>query len=253
MWASGPALAWDKFGHALVASLAEHQLSPQARTQIAELLPDEAEPRLARIASWADEIRLESQYRETSALHYVNFAGECRSNPPRDCPDGRCVIGAIDRYTSTLGDTGKPLAERAEALKFLVHVVGDVHQPLHAGHRNDRGGNQFQVNIQGEGSNLHQVWDHKVLAGAGLDLAQYHEQLMKSPLPSPGTLDPVQWAESSCRLTDAAGFYPKKPGKLAAGYPESQRTLAEEQVRLAASRLAAILERELGGVAVTRP
>lgn len=249
MFAPGLALAWDKLGHALVASLAERQLSPKARAQIAQLLPDQPEPRLAMIASWADEIRGEPQYRETGALHYVNFAGECRSDPPRDCPDGQCVMAAIDRYASVLGDTSKPLAERAEALKFLVHFVGDVHQPLHSGHRNDRGGNQFQVNLLGEGTNLHRVWDHDVLADAGLEFSQYHEYLAQTPLPPPGTLDPVQWAESACRWTDVQGFYPARPGKLPKSYLETQCPLAQAQVRLAASRLAALLERELGEAA----
>ncbi len=258
LFAPGMALAWDRLGHALVASLAERQLSPQARAQIAMLLPDQpAQPdqtqRLAAIASWADEIRTEGQYRDTSSLHYVNFAGVCRSDPPRDCPDGQCVIAAIDRYANVLGDTGRPLAERAEALKFLVHFVGDMHQPLHAGRRNDRGGNRFQVNFLGEGTNLHRVWDHDVLASAGLEFSQYHEQLAQTPLPPPGILDPVQWAEGSCRWTDTQGFYPNRPGRLAKNYLETQRPLAEAQVRLAASRLAALLERELGAAPATTP
>lgn len=241
------AFGWDALGHALVAELAERQLSPEAQAQIAQLLPDEAEPRLGSIASWADEVRKEEPaYSHTGPLHYVNFKGECRSNPPQDCPDGQCAIGAITRYAAILGDESQPQAARAEALKFVVHVVGDLHQPLHAGHRNDRGGNQFQVNYRGKGSNLHRVWDHDVLATTRLSRPKYIERLSQEPLPPPGTLDPVQWAIASCKLTDAEGFYPAKPGKLAEDYPANQRPLVEAQIRLAAARLAAILERELG-------
>ena len=259
LFAPSLALAWDRLGHALIASLAERQLSPQARAQIALLLPDQPEedqpeePRLPSIASWADEIRGEPKYRETSPLHYVNFVGVCRFDPHRDCPDGKCVIAAIDRYAKVLGNTGEPLAERIEALKFLVHFVGDVHQPLHAGHRSDLGGNRFQVNVLGKGTNLHRIWDHSVLASAGLPFTQYHDLLSQTPLPPSGTLDPAQWAESACRLTDRQGFYPKRPGKLPGDYLKTQRPLAEAQVRLAASRLAALLERELGTAPVLEP
>ncbi len=250
------ALAWDRLGHALVAALAERQLSPQARDEVAQLLPGvegqnatEKALRLPPIASWADELRDFPEYRAFAPLHYINFNGECRANPARDCPDGMCVTAAIGKYAKILGDAQKSRTERSEALKFLVHFVGDIHQPLHTGWRTDRGGNLFQVNLSGEGTNLHRIWDHEVLGSAGLSLAQYQEKLLQTPLPPPGVLDPVQWAESACHWTDAEGFYPAKPGKLPKDYLQKHQPLAEAQVRLAAARLAALLEQALGASA----
>src|SRR5690606_5001505 len=130
---------------------------------------------------------------------------------------------AITRFTAVLGDRSRPRAERLEALKFVVHFVGDVHQPLHAGHRDDRGGNRFQVNLRGEGTNLHAVWDHHLLASARLGLEAYADRLQAGERESPSTLftpsgySPAYataWAELSCSRTDH-GLYPAKPGKLA--------------------------------------
>jgi hypothetical protein len=245
LFTAAPAHAWGPAGHRIVARLAERELAPATRTALAPLLAAAHANSLPDVATWADELRDERGQRRlwhaTSALHFVNFAApDCRYVAPRDCRDGRCVVAAIERYARVLGDRSQSRDERAEALRFVVHFVADVHQPLHAGYRSDRGGNRHQVRLDGRGTNLHAVWDTPVLASRGLGWRAYADELARAPLPHAGGT-PAQWAEESCRATRDDAIYP--PGHAVDdGYLARMRPLAERRVRLAAARLAALLE-----------
>lgn len=243
--AAMPVWAWSGPGHELVAQLAEAQLQPSTRAAALALLQDEGHDSLADVARWADEVRDERAYRWSAPLHFVNHApGSCDYRPARHCADGACVIGAVERFRSELADHRLPLARRREALKFLVHFVGDLHQPLHAGFASDKGGNTYQVNVDGEGSNLHRVWDYFLLASSRRSPAEQLAALAAAPLPAAGDLDPVAWAAESCRIVREDGFYPRRR-RLEPAYLERWRPIAEERVRLAAARLAATLEAAL--------
>ena len=241
---AAPASAWGPQGHEIAASLAERQLRPAARAEVRRLLAGEATPTLAGVSNWADELRAtEAGQPRTSSWHYVNFkGGDCSYVPPRDCPDGNCVIAAINRNFLALGDGARPDAERRDALKFLVHFVADVHQPLHASPIDDRGGNQFQVNFKGEGQNLHSVWDSLILQQAGLSAEDYADRLRRlPPLPADPTgrsdRPAVEWALESCRLVKDANIYPKTH-VIDEKYLEAQRPVVELRLRRAGARLA---------------
>lgn len=249
-----PAYAWGALGHRLVARLAYGQLSPQARAQVAELLSGEAEPTLAGIANWADDLRDNNPDlgKRTSRWHYVNIAShDCAYKAERDCRNGDCVVEAIQRQSAILADRNKPKAERLRALKFVVHFVGDVHQPLHASNTNDRGGNDFQVNYRGQGSNLHSVWDSGLLKSAGLSEDAYLHRLQALPAPanSAKSLLPtasVQWAEQSCKAVTQPGFYPAR-AKLEDSYYARYRPVAEQRLREGGAHLAQLLNATLSG------
>ena len=131
--------AWGGEGHQLVALIAEEHLTPAARAAVKELL-DGGNISDAEVASWADEIRRER--RETSPWHYVNIPHDAdHFDRARDGRDGDNIIDAIQRETKVLADKTQPREKRVEALKFVVHLIGDLHQPLHCVDRNgDRGG-----------------------------------------------------------------------------------------------------------------
>jgi hypothetical protein len=251
----GPAAAWGERGHRLVGALAERQLSPAARSVVDELLQGEPEPSLAGIATWADAVRETPAYAWTAPLHYVRIHDRgCRFDAARDCADGACVVAAIDRYARRLADPALARAERTEALKFVVHFVADVHQPLHSGHRSDKGGNEFQVRVAPSaappvGSSLHGVWDHFMLADSGETFEQHATRLAFAGLPPAGApfvaAEAARWADTSCALTDVEGFYPRRPGRLPAGYLIRMRPLAERRLREAAAELALLLEAAL--------
>jgi hypothetical protein len=149
------ALAWGSDGHQIIAMLAEAQLSPAARKEINRLLALEPGSALPNISTWADEHRKPA----TAPWHYVNFPrGDCNYQPERDCLDGKCVVASIDRQLEILRTSGDD-EKRLIALKYVVHFIGDIHQPLHAGFGDDRGGSSYQLQAFMHGSNLHAVWD----------------------------------------------------------------------------------------------
>lgn len=243
------AQAWGPAGHRMVAELAQQQLSPAARAQVARLLGSADPHALSDVASWADDLRHDPAKRalgqRTARLHFINFASsDCRYRAARDCPDGNCVVAAIEHYARILGDPAHDRAGRAEALRFLVHFVADVHQPLHASPRNDRGGNRFQLQFEGRATNLHAIWDTPVPVRPGIGWREQAARLARQPLPDAGGT-PAQWAEESCGLVRDGGLYPPRH-RIDAAYLAQHRPVAERRIRQAAARLAALLDRALG-------
>jgi hypothetical protein len=158
----GTALAWGSEGHHIIADIAEQYLEPATAQQAHEMLALDNVTTLAAVSTWADDIR--TQRPETAPWHYVNIP----INPPdgtppaydarRDCPTGDCVVAKIGTFEAVLRDKSAPPRHRLEALKFLVHLVGDISQPLHCADNQDRGGNDVHVDFMGWRTNLHAVW-----------------------------------------------------------------------------------------------
>jgi nuclease S1 len=263
---SPAAMAWSALGHRLVGELAERHLSPAAEAQVKLLLAGEPDPTLAGVAIWADQLRDNDpeRFKQTSRWHYINTPpGICAYQPARDCPDGNCVIAAIERQRAVLADRRQPLAARRDALKFVVHFVGDIHQPMHANNRDDKGGNDFQVSLRTDiepeawarnryangvmGTSLHSVWDYYILGSEGLDLRHYANRLDALPWPPKvaAASGPEAWAGESCRLVDARHLYPDKHA-MDRSYLDAERPLAEQRVRQAAYRLTQLLDATLG-------
>ena len=199
-------LAWGVDGHRLIADYASARLSPAARVQVERLLALEPEATLASVSIWADEVRLPT----TAAWHYVNFPrdADCRYDGDRMCIQGNCVVGAIERQLQVLASDA-PDTRRLLALKYVVHFVGDGHQPLHAGFAEDRGGNSYQLQAYGRGTNLHALWDSAMLQqwpGGTTALRDTMDQVTVAP----GVRDPRAWAEASCRVVSSEDFYPQR-------------------------------------------
>lgn len=248
-----PAHAWGKLGHRLVAQIAEAELSPAARAEVDRLLAGEPDPTLAGVATWADELREHDPDlgRRSAKWHYVNIGeSNCRYEARRDCPDGDCVIEALKTQTAILADPDAPRAERAQALKFVVHFVGDVHQPMHAGYGHDRGGNTEQISFRGRGTNLHAFWDSGMLNSQRLSgdawLARIGTRAPSSDAVGAVRLPPpaAQWAVSACRIAVAPGVYPPR-ARIDEAYVEDQLPRVEQQLRDAGARLAALLNTAL--------
>jgi len=230
------ASAWGTEGHRLIAVLAEGQLTSEARAQVNRLLAQEPGATLASVSTWADEARSPS----TASWHYLNLPRDagCKYEAQRDCPDGQCVVGAIERQARVLASSATD-ADRLKALKYIVHLVADVHQPLHAGYADDKGGNSYQIQAFGRGTNLHSLWDTRLLenwpGGAPALLAE----LKATPSKATGAA-PAQWAEESCRRVAADGFYPSGH-KVDSEYAKSAAPILMERLSAAARRLAKLL------------
>ncbi|KAB7767500.1 S1/P1 nuclease [Xanthomonas maliensis] len=248
---SSTALAWGPQGHRLVARIAETELDPQARAQVAQLLAGEPDPTLAGVATWADELRAHDPDlgKRSGPWHYVNLGEhDCAYDPARDCPDGNCVIAALDAQAKLLADRNQPLDVRRQALKFVVHFVGDIHQPMHAGYAHDKGGNDFQLQVEGKGSNLHALWDSGMLNSRHLSDDAYLQRLLALPATPASTpaFPPagLAWAQASCRIAIAPGAYPPTH-VLSPAYIDTYRPIAEAQLRAAGDHLAALLNAAL--------
>lgn len=242
--------AWGPKGHRLLAGLAATELTPRARSEVSRLLHGEAEPTLAGVANWADALREHDPDlgKRSARWHYVNLAeDDCVYQPATQCPNGDCLIEAIARQRALLADHRQPDAVRAQALKFLVHFVGDAHQPLHAGYARDRGGNTVQIQLDRKGTNLHWIWDGEVIASGKMSERRYLRHLQQMPLPADARIgidDPTTWVEVSCRIVLRDGFYPLKP-KIEPAYFTQWRPTAEQQLRIGGHRLAAVLNAAL--------
>lgn len=251
--AATDAHAWGAQGHRLVGRIAESRLTPAARAEVDRLLASEPDPTLSGVAPWADQLRAKDRDlgRRSARWHYINMAeDDCRYQAPKHCPDGNCVVEALKTQTLILADRARSDAERAQALKFVVHLVGDIHQPMHAGYGHDKGGNDFQLQFNGRGSNLHSVWDSGLLNTRKLDDDGYLKVLQSLPRPQLARRvdlrrDAAAWAESSCRVAVEQGVYPRAR-TLDEDYTTRYRPVAEGELRIAGERLAQVLNSALG-------
>lgn len=243
-----PASAWGAQGHRLVARIAETRLDPAAKAEVQRLLATEPGATLASIAPWADQLRAEDPDlgKRSAGWHYVNMAEDgCAYDPPKHCRDGDCVIEALKAQSARLADRGLSDAERLQALKFVVHLAGDLHQPMHAGYGHDKGGNTYQLQFNERGTNLHSLWDSGMFYALQLDDDPFLQRLQALPAPA-GIVAPqlqrdaARWAEQSCRIATREGVYPANR-KVGQAYADTWRPVAEAQLRLAGERLAALL------------
>ncbi len=235
------AKAWGREAHQLIAEVAETQLTSAARAEVDHLLALEPGSTLASISTWPDEHRSPA----TAALHYVNLPrdGRCRYEAEQSCVKGACVVGAIERQEAMLASNA-PDVERLKALKYVVHFVADVHQPLHAGFADDRGGNKYQLQAFGRGTNLHAVWDVGLVEHWPVERVRCGRRSVPSKSAVDASFAPGKWAEESCRVVSTDGFYP--PGhKLSGAYAQQWDSTVVRSMAAAARRLAAVLNQSL--------
>ena len=161
-----PAFGWGPEGHSLVAKIAWEQLTPAARERVKAILaPGQT---LASVASWADEVRRSRA--ETGPWHYIDIPiDKRRLDMARDCPKNDCVIPKIADFRKALKDPSVSADQRREALMFLVHFIGDMHQPLHCSDNHDRGGNDVRVQFLDRRTNLHSLWDGVLVGRLGTE------------------------------------------------------------------------------------
>jgi hypothetical protein len=161
---ASPAFAWGPQAHRVIAVIASDRLTPVAKAAVRELLHEGDS--LADVANWADSDG-HDVVPGSAPWHYVNVPITAPRYDARFCVRGNCVVEKIKHFRKILADRGAPKRERQHALLFLVHFVGDVHQPLHVGDNGDRGGNLTQIQFLGKGTNLHRLWDSDLIHHIG--------------------------------------------------------------------------------------
>ena len=253
--------AWGGDGHQLICLIAEDRLTPSAKTAIHDLLGKDVNISDAEIASWADQIRRER--RDTGPWHYVDIPVRTSSAAPttaptfdevRDGGHGNNVIDKITDFEKVLKDPKASKGDRAEALKFLVHLVGDLHQPLHCAERNnDKGGNSRLVFFldRKRATNLHSVWDSTILLNhkGTMRNAVYADKLnaaiTKQQADEWAQGTPTDWANESHQVAIDSVYngvaVDGPPPKLDQKYVDAAGPVIDQQLQRGGVRLASIL------------
>ena len=240
-----PAAAWSAEGHRIAARIAWASLSDVAKTRIRGLLAPGED--LASISSWADEVR--PLRKETAVWHYVDIPLNARRDEiGRFCPQQGCVYSKIKDFIAILQDPAAPRDRQAEALKFLVHFVGDMHQPLHCSDNRDRGGNDQKTLYFGKEMNLHYVWDGAILKRMGRSTA-YLADTWNSRLTrrqrvqwASGSVEDWAWQSKELARKVAYGDLPKgRVPSLGEKYERQAEPVVQLQLSRAGVRLAMIL------------
>jgi hypothetical protein len=265
--------AWGDEGHRIVATIAAHRLTPHAKAAVRRLLKKDATgTTLPAVATWADVVRRTTR-KETYNWHFVDIPvdhGQHTYDEARDChpPDeatkGDCVINALSREVAKLNDKSVPIAKRRQALKFVTHFIGDLHQPLHCAERDhDHGANDVKVTFFGQTHqpapyqkslwNLHATWDFGLITHAGGSQVAYVQRLQNwigtqnaSSLESGSYAD---WANEShaasaahsYKLADGTTDFPATGGTITQPYHDANVGVVDQQLAKAGVRLAKVL------------
>jgi nuclease S1 len=257
------AFAWGGKGHAVIAELAERGLSPNVAAQVRQL--NFATP-LRDIASLPDDWRADEtkglRPGDTGPLHYSNIPNDqAEFVRERDCAQNRCVVGAIEQYAAVLRDKTQPKDKRREALIYVVHFMGDLHQPMHAAGGMvrdeetgqmvpDLGGNKVKVRLFGVETNLHSAWDSALIDWGPLtvdDYVKYLEtfELRGRPVDELQRGTVVEWFNEShyAAVHDA---YAIGNGYLGGEYAKKNIGVIYERLLRGGLRLRKVLEDALG-------
>ncbi|KAI3832949.1 hypothetical protein MKW98_025833 [Papaver atlanticum] len=267
--------AWSKEGHIMTCRIAQSLLEDDAAEAVRSLLPDYVNGDLSALCTWPDQIRHWYKYRWTSSLHFIDTPDNaCTFDYSRDChdPHGKkdmCVAGAIQNFTSQLMHYKEGSSDRqynmTEALLFLSHFMGDIHQPLHVGFTSDEGGNTIQLRWYKHKSNLHHVWDREIILTAATELYDndvelFQEDIEKNftsgiwsdDMSSWGECDdlfscPKKYAAESISLACKWGYKGVTPGEtLAEKYFDSRLPIVAKRIAQGGVRLSMILNRVFG-------
>jgi hypothetical protein len=260
-----PAWAWGQDGHVIVTRLAEAHLSLRAREALVPLLQGR---RLPDVASWADDWR--DIHGDTGPWHFVDIPRSADAyDATRDCHRGACVIEALERQVAILRDRTAPAGDRRRALRFIVHLVADLHQPMHAvtddgaPGGSDRGGNNIKARLQifqpefpyhsAPTGNLHAIWDSDLIASAHRQQEAYVAALSRLPAPlarlQAGTF--ADWASQTHQVARDVAYRDLPPPdssgvvQLSDDYAVRCRPVMELQLQRAGARLARVLNEAL--------
>jgi hypothetical protein len=242
-----PAWAWGPKGHEIIARIAADNLTPAAHLRLSQILGGDAPALMVLNANWADEIR--NQRPETAAWHFVNIeVGSRGYSQKRDCPKDDCVVRQVEREVGLLRDPRAPFAARPEALRFLIHFLGDLHQPLHAADRHDKGGNNVTTYLGRKRTNLHRVWDEDLVEALGpdpmADAADIEAGISPDEKARITTGRPADWANETFEVGSRqiyARLPPAGPVRLPRNYAERERPTVRLQLARAGLRLAMVL------------
>lgn len=236
---------WGQTGHRVVGQIAQNHLSKKAKKNIQKILGTET---LAYASTYMDEIKSEASFKYANDWHWVTIPdGSTYSNSEKN--NNGDVVEAIDRMTAILKSDTANLNQRKQALRFLVHLVGDIHQPLHVGNGTDKGGNNVKVKWFGESSNLHRVWDSEMIDSRGWSFSELAQQIDVADktqiLGFQNSLNPANWAEEAMQYRPQI-YNTGDTERMGYRYTYDNWSLLEEQLLKGGLRLAGLLNEIFG-------
>lgn len=235
---SSIALAWGRIGHYTVGQIAEDHLSRKAKKGVTAILGHHD---LAAVSNWPDDIKSDDAWDHAYTWHWVTIpAGE--SYDPA-VSDGKAAV-KIEEFIQVLTASTASLEDQAVALKFLVHLVADIHQPLHVGNGTDRGGNDLDVTWFGRNTNLHRVWDSQLIESQQMSYQEWARMLQRT-YPENLQADLMEFGSLESILAESQTFhesiYSIGDGDLGYRYIYDHRQELDQRLLAAGLRLAAIL------------
>jgi len=242
------ALAWGQAGHSAIGRAALSQLEQGIREKLMTILGVSSEQALTEAVDeacfWPDTVRDTPEWSWSSPQHYVNIPRSAEHyDRQRDCPDGLCVTEAISKYAAQIQRPGLDAGRRWQAFAWLCHLVGDLHQPLHAGFRDDRGGNLVEIEYRGERSNLHRFWDSLLVEERQRESGR--AQALVAPFLLGASADPwqprdvISWTEESHALASGRAYPPHTI--IDEAFANASWEMIQQQWLRAAVRLATLL------------
>jgi hypothetical protein len=231
---------WSKTGHRTTGEVAQRHLTKKAKKAIAEILNGQSLP---LVSTYGDDIKADKSYNKFSAWHYVNFPTDKKYTDVAPSKDGDIVMG-IEKCIAVVKDENSSKEDRVFYLKFLVHLVGDLHQPMHVGREEDKGGNDIQVQWFGRGTNLHRLWDSNMIDDYGMsytELADNLPELDKNEIKEIQKGNVYNWVEESQDLANELYGSVEIGEKLGYEYGYKYWSLVETQLQKGGLRLAKVL------------
>lgn len=238
------AFAWGPTGHKIVAQIADDQLTARTKQKVSELLQGQT---MAEVSNWADSVKNTPAWVKSKPWHYVDIPdGHTYEDITHD-PEGDAIT-AITQMVNILKSSSSTTSEKATALKFIIHFVGDIHQPLHIGRPSDRGGNSIKVRYEGRLMNLHSLWDSSMISNQQLDYVQYAHYLqtqhfMKTSYDLPGISfsQIINEAMVARETIYQFGFHPDETVVLDATYLKANQATMNSGLLMGGKRLSGLL------------
>ena len=245
---SVPAYAWGEAGHRIVAMIAERNINETTQLRIKQILGNNVS--LASVANYADVVR--NDYPTTYNFHFVDIPKNSNEyKPNRDCKwepqKGDCVLAALPRYRNHILSPSSSAFKRAFALKFIIHLVGDMHQPLHcAENNNDFGGGGVTVWWFNQQTNLHKVWDTRIIGRHGLSDEAFVQGLINGStaqeMEEMRSGNILRWALEAHQLAREYSYDLPADKRLGSDYYQNSWPIVDKQLLRGGMRLARVLD-----------
>ena len=231
---------WGQTGHRVVGKIADNYLKGKAKREVRRLLKRKS---LAFVSTFADEIKSDKRYNKFYTWHYINMPLDSNYEDSKKNPKGDLVTG-IAYCTKIIKDDKSTDDDKSFYLKLLIHLIGDLHQPMHIGKKEDKGGNMFQVQWFGKGSNLHKVWDENMIDSYKMsysDLADNAENLSKKQIEVIEKGSIIDWVNEVHRITVKVYKSAKTGENLRYKYSYNNFDIVRTQLQKGGIRLAKVL------------